>query len=131
MYFKYYRNSVQESGDDTFLVLGYNVGGGGSAPNNFSVQVKFRDNGSIAIFRNGVLEKEYDRSGSNFSSARTYTSIFNPAQKYVNVLLIPFRGRELLIWTDNGTCLSHTFENLDYPNDIATAPHFSLLARSV
>lgn len=122
MYFKYYRNSVQESGDDVFLVLGYNVGAGGSAPNNFSVQVKFRDNGSIAIFRNGVLQKEYDRSGSNFSSARTYTSIFNPAQKYVNVLLIPFRGRELLIWTDNGTCLSHTFENLDYPNDIATAP---------
>jgi len=122
MYFKYYRNSVQESGDDVFLVLGYNVGAGGSAPNNFSVQVKFRDNGSIAIFRNGVLQKEYDRSGSNFSSARTYTSIFNPAQKYVNVLLIPFRGRELLIWTDNGTCLSHTFENLDYPNVIDTNP---------
>ena len=122
MFLKYYRNTIQESSDDTFLVAGFNVGASGSAPDNFSVQVKFRENGSIAVFKNGVQEQEYDRSGNNFSSQRAYTSIFNPAQKYVNVLIIPLRGRDLLIWTDAGTCFVHTFANLDYPNNPDTNP---------
>lgn len=117
MFIKYYRNTIQESSDDTCLVVGYNVGASGSAPDNFSVQIKFRENGSIAVFKNGVQEQEYDRSGNNFSSQRAYTSIFNPAQKYVNVLIIPMRGRDLLVWTDSGTCFVHTFAGLDYPND--------------
>ena len=37
-------------------------------------------------------------------------------------MIIPFRTRELLVWTDNGTCLSHTFEGLTYPNDVDTDP---------
>ena len=122
MYLKYYRNTVQESTDDTFLVVGFNVGASGSAPDNFSVQLKFRENGSIAVFKNGVQEQEYDRSGNNFSSQRAYTSIFNPAQKYVNVLIIPMRGRDLLVWTDSGTCFVHTFAGLDYPNNPDTNP---------
>lgn len=122
MYLKYYRATTQDSTDDAFLVVGYNVGAGGSAPSNFSVQVKFKENGSISIFRDGVLEADYDRSGTNFAGNRTYTSTFNPANKYVNVLLIPFRGRDLLVWTDNGTCLSHTFKDYDYPNDDVAKP---------
>jgi hypothetical protein len=121
-WFRYYRNQVQDSSDDPFLVVQYNDGAGGSAPDNFSVQIKFRSNGSISVFKNGTLEATYDRSGSNFSSARAYTSIFNPAKKWVNVMIIPFRTRELLIWTDNGTCCVHTFEGLSYPNDPAANP---------
>ena len=122
MWFRYYRNQPQDPGDDIILVAGFNVGAGGSAPNNFSVQIKFRSNGSISVFKSNVLEATYDRSGSNFSSARAYTSIFNPAKKWVNVMIIPFRTRELLIWTDNGTCCCHTFEGLDYPNDVSANP---------
>ena len=122
MYLKYYRNTTQDSTDDPFLVVGYNVGAGGSAPDNFSVQLKFRENGSISVFKNGVFEQEYDRSGNNFSSQRAYTSIFNPSQKYVNVLIIPMRGRDLLVWTDAGTCFVHTFAGLDYPNNPDTNP---------
>lgn len=122
MFLKYYRNDVNDSTDEVFLVVGYNVGAGGSAPDNFSVQIKFRSNGSVGVYRNGVLDGEYDRSASNFSDARTYVSTFNPAQKWVSVLLIPFRGRELLVWTDNGTSFSHPFSNLSYPNNVDTNP---------
>jgi hypothetical protein len=122
IWFRYYRNQAQDPGDDIILVAGFNVGAGGSAPNNFSVQIKFRSNGSISVFKSNVLEATYDRSGSNFSSARAYTSIFNPAKKWVNVMIIPFRTRELLIWTDNGTCCVHTFEGLSYPNDVSANP---------
>lgn len=122
MWFRYNKNKDQESGDDIILSARYNYGGAGAAPNNFSVEVKFRANGSISVFKNGTLEATYDRSGSNFSSARAYTSTFNPNQKWVNVMLIPFRTRELLCWTDNGTCFSHTFEGLTYPNDTTANP---------
>jgi hypothetical protein len=122
MWFRYYRNSPQDSSDDIILSARYNYGKAGSAPNNFSVEVKFRGNGSISIFKNGNLEATYDRSGSNFSSARAYTSIFNPTKRWVNVMIIPFRTRELLVWTDNGTCFSHTFEGLEYPNNTTNYP---------
>jgi len=122
MWFRYYRNQPQDSGDGIILSARFNYGASGSAPDNFSVEVKFRANGSISIFKNGNLEATYDRSGSNFSSARAYTSIFNPAKKWVNVMIIPFRTRELLVWTDNGTCFSHTFQGLAYPNDPAANP---------
>jgi hypothetical protein len=122
MWFRYYKNQQQDSGDDIILAARYNYGAAGSAPNNFSVEVKFRANGSISVFKNGTLEATYDRSGSNFSSARAYTSTFNPSRKWVNVMIIPFRTRELLVWTDNGTCFSHTFEGLSYPNDTTANP---------
>lgn len=122
VWFRYHRNQTQDSTDDIILVAGFNVGAGGAAPNNFSVQLKFRNNGSISVFKNGTLEAVYDRSGTNFSSARAYTSVFNPARKWINVMVIPFRGRELLVWTDNGTCFSHVFDGLGYPNNPATAP---------
>lgn len=122
MWFRYYRNQPQDSSDAIIISARYNYGAAGSAPDNFSVEVKFRANGSISIFKNGVLEATYDRSGSNFSTARAYTSTYNPSKKWVNVMIIPFRTRELLVWTDNGTCLSHTFEGLTYPNDVDTDP---------
>lgn len=122
IWFRYYVNKPQESTDNIVLSARYNYGKAGSAPDNFSIEIKFRANGSISIFKNDVLEATYDRSGSNFSSARAYTSIFNPSKKWVNVMIIPFRTRELLIWTDNGTCCCHTFDGLEYPNNVATNP---------
>ncbi len=122
IWFRYYRNETQDSSDSIILSVRYNYGAGGSSPNNFSLEIKFRANGSISVFKNNNLEATYDRSGSNFSSARAYTSTFNPARKWINVMVIPFRTRELLVWTDNGTCFSHTFEGLAYPNDVSTAP---------
>jgi hypothetical protein len=122
VWFRYYRNQPQDSGDGIFLAVRFNYGAAGSAPDNFSVEVKFRNNGAISIYKNGNLEATYDRSGSNFSSARAYTSIFNPAKRWVNVMVIPFRTRELLVWTDNGTCCCHTFQGLEYPNDPDVSP---------
>lgn len=122
MWFRYYRNDPQGSTDDIIFAARYNYGAGGSAPDNFSIEIKFRANGSISIFKNNVLEATYDRSGSNFSSARAYTSVFNPSKKWVNVMIIPFRTRELLIWTDNGTCCCHTFQGLEYPNNVSSNP---------
>ena len=122
IFIKYKKNQTQESSDDAFLTIGYNVGAAGSAPNNFSVQIKFRDNGAISIYKNGLLEGEYDRGSNNSSNRTGYTASNNPSQKYVNVLIIPFRTRDLLVWTDNGTAFCHTFDNLDYPNDVAVNP---------
>jgi hypothetical protein len=122
MWFRFHRNAPQDSSDAILLSARYNYGAAGSAPDNFSIEVKFRANGSISVFKNGNLEATYDRSGSNFSSARAYTSTYNPTKRWVNVMIIPFRTRELLVWTDNGTCFSHTFEGLEYPNDPAANP---------
>lgn len=116
MFVKYYRNTSQDSTDDTFLVLGYAVGSGSS------VQVKFKESGEISIFKNGVLEGIYDRGSSNAGGKFSFTGTFNPSQKYVNVLLIPFRTRELLVVTDNGICFSHVFKGYDFPNNVTTNP---------
>lgn len=106
--------------------LAYNYGGA------TSVEIWINGNGVALVLKNGVQVGRYEAGNRNLAPG-TYAS--KPAangQQFINLCIIPFRQRDMLVVSDAGINFVHTFKDLSIgsSNTILPAGNFSFLVPS-
>ena len=82
--------------------------------------LRFRADGSVELWRGGVMVQRSDRSASNLSRGNMGVYTWSPNQQFVSMLIIPCRRREILIVTDYGLCCSFADDALDVASNTNT-----------
>lgn len=106
----WYKPELKIGADVPVLRLYYNYNAGSTSG---EIKLVFYANGKAEVYKAGLLVGSYDRSGSNFAPGSTYTASFSTNQQFNEILIIPFRRRELLVHTNYGLSFSHIFTDLD------------------
>lgn len=68
----------------------------------------------------------YNRTESNYNQSRPVSTVINPNDKFNEILIIPCRGKELLINTSYGLNFSHSFDDLNVPDPPANNNVYNL-----
>ena len=74
--------------------------------------LRFFTDGSLQIFKDGVLKGQYDQEDSNKTAGRLVNGLTPMGNQYHSVVIIPHKRRELLVLTSWGLNISHLFEDL-------------------
>lgn len=106
----WYKPELKIGADVPVLRLYYNYS---ASSTSGEIKIVFYANGKAEIYKAGLLVGSYDRSGSNFAPGSTYTASFSTNQQFNEIVIIPFRRRELLVHTNYGLSFSHIFTDLD------------------
>ena len=106
----WYKPELKIGADVPVLRLYYNYNAGSTSG---ELKLVFYANGKAEVYKAGLLVGSYDRSGSNFAPGSTYTASFSTNQQFNEIVIIPFRRRELLVHTNYGLSFSHIFTDLD------------------
>ena len=110
MFLTWYKPDVKTMADAPVLRVYYDYN---SATTSAEIKIVFYANGKCEIYKAGNLVGEYDRGGSNFAPGSGYVSSYSTNQQFNDILIIPFRRRELLVHTNYGLSFSHVFSDLD------------------
>jgi hypothetical protein len=74
--------------------------------------LRFFTDGSLQIFKDGVLKGQYDQEDSNKTAGRLVNGLTPMGNQYHSVVIIPHKRRELLVLTSWGLNITHLFEDL-------------------
>ena len=110
MFMTWYKPEVKIMADAPVLRLYYNYQ---AATTSGELKLVFYANGKCEIYKNGLLVGTYDRQGSNYAPGSGYVATYSTNQQFNDILVIPFRRRELLVHTNYGLSFSHVFDDLD------------------
>lgn len=110
MFLTWYKPDVKTMADAPVLRVYYDYN---ATTTSTEIKLVFYANGKCEIYKAGVLVGEYDRGGSNFAPGSGYVSAYSTNQQFNDILIIPFRRRELLVHTNYGLSFSHIFTDLD------------------
>jgi hypothetical protein len=125
VFLTWYKPEVKIMADAPVLRLYWNYQ---SATTSGELKLVFYANGKCEIYKNGLLVNTYDRQGSNFAPGSGYVATYSTNQQFNDILIIPYRRRELLVHTNYGLSFSHVFTDLDETlttNDITPAGKFA------
>ena len=105
----FFNSGIDTNSDDVFLKVdfNYNLTGG------TIIQLFFYGNGKIELYKNGRITGILDRSTLNFAPGNQLFYTQALANKFCDILIIPYRNRDLLIHTNFGTSGVFSFEDLD------------------
>ncbi|MBK8246569.1 MAG: hypothetical protein IPK85_04095 [Gemmatimonadetes bacterium] len=90
--------------------LGYGVAG--------EVILRFRSDGSVELWQDGVMQDTSQRSASNLARGNNTPYFFSMGAQHCSIMIIPCRRREILIVTNYG--LACSFTDIALPEDGAT-----------
>lgn len=105
----FFNSGIDTNSDDVFLKVDFNY----NVLGNTIVQLFFYGNGKIELYKNGRITGILDRSTNNFSPGNQLFYTQALANKFCDILIIPYRNRDLLIHTNFGTSGVFSFEDLD------------------
>lgn len=110
MFMTWYKPDVKIMADSPVLRVYYNYQ---AATTSGELKIVFYSSGKCEIYKNGLLVGEYDRQGSNFAAGSGYVATYSTNQQFNDILIIPYRRRELLVHTNYGLSFTHVFTDLD------------------
>ena len=126
MYVSLYVPGLKGMDEQIVAKLAYNLGGA------TSVEIWINGNGVALVYKNGVQVGRYENGNRNLApGGYAYKPPAN-GQQFINMMIIPFRQRDLLVCSDYGINFVHTFKDLSLgtSNTITPAGAFSFLVPS-
>jgi len=84
-----------------------------SNPTSSPISLRFYASGNVEVWENGVYQAEYKLSGNGEVPQQT-------ASTFTDVCIIPFRKRELLVFSNRGGGFSHVIESIADTDDDPT-----------
>lgn len=109
----FYNSGIDSNSDKVFLKIDFNYNTLGDPVNEPIVQLWFYGNGKCEVYKNGSLVESYDRQQLNFAPGKQFVYTQALQNKFLEISIIPFRNRDLLVHTSFGLSFVHSFVDLD------------------
>lgn len=107
MYYSFYSPPSQTGTKTIQFMVRY-----GQYTNANRVELQFYSDGSVLVFKGGIQVGQYNKQNDDFKPSRTTNSNKSVENGYKNVMLIPYKNRELLIHCSDGFAINHIFNDL-------------------
>ena len=107
MYFSFYVPPVNSTTVEILIQFRF-----GQYANANRVEVQLLSDGSVLVFKGGKLSGSYNKGNDDLKAQRTKTSNASVQNGYKNLMILPYKNREILIWSSDGFAINHIFNDL-------------------